>query len=105
MSNAPSTSTPDANDPKIEMRWSTVRNLIAAVIVAVCSLAGGVGGAATIKGEMPAEVRSALDDIRNTLTRIETRDEARVKDAGELKQRVDSLEKDVRALERKAPTK
>lgn len=105
MSTSPASSTPDPPDPMINMRWSTVRNLLAAVIVAVCSLAGGVGGAATIKGEVPPEIRTALDEMRNTLTRIETRDESRVKDAAELKVRVDRLEDNVHALERKMPNK
>jgi hypothetical protein len=78
-----------------------VRNLIGALIAACAGLAGGAGGAAAIKGDVPPEVRSALEQINNTLVRIETRDEGRVKDAAKLESRVDQLEADVHAIERK----
>lgn len=105
MSHPPMPSTVSPGEPTITLGWSTVRNLIGALIAAVAGLVGGAGGAAAIKAEVPAEVREALADIRNTLTKIETRDEARMREANKLEARVDTIEKDVQALKQRSPSK
>ena len=94
-------STPDGNDPKIEMRWSQVRNLILWLLAALGGVVGGAGGSVALGHELPPEVRQAIVEIRLTLAKMEAADDQRIKDVARLESRVDDVEKDVRTLERK----
>ena len=95
------TSTVDANDPKIEMRWSQVRNLVMWLLAALGGVVGGAGGSVALGHDLPPEVRQAIVEIRLTLAKMEAADDQRVKDVARLEGRVDAVEKDVRTLERK----
>jgi len=99
------TSTADANDPRIEMRWSQVRNLVMWLLAALGGVAGGAGGSVVLGHDLPPEVRQAIVEIRLTLAKMESADDQRIKDVARLESRVDAVEKDVRALERKTGAK
>lgn len=104
MSSAPQTSTPAPKSGEPTDEGKLVRQLIAAVILSIVSTLG-VGGIAVSRDNLAPEVRALLDRIQTSLTRLEGKMEAQDRDVMRLENRLDKVEIEVRALERKQPVK